>query len=766
MRIYELARELKVPGKTLLAKCMAMGIPARNNFSGLAEPEVERLRAAFAPAARAAVPVSPEKTEELPTPEAKAAPATVVEVPTVPREKEIPPRPRRGESRLPEEAIERPRRRFRVQPDDEDIAVEEEEEEVLPLVRGTGVIQATPLQITQRKRPPKRKREVKRPSRAPTTTTPSEVTCSVPITVRELSAKTGIKASRILYHLMQMGLMLNINSLLDAEHVELLGQELGIKIEIQRATSAEAMVEEIEQAPDRPEDLKPRAPVVAFLGHVDHGKTSLLDRIRRTNVAAQEHGGITQHIGAYRVAIGDKHVVFLDTPGHEAFTAMRARGANVTDIVTLVVAADDGVMPQTEEAIDHARAAGVPIVVAINKCDKPEAQPTRVKQQLAKLGLQPEEWGGDTVCVEVSALTGKGVDELVEMLALVAELRELKANPNRPARGTVIEASMSGSRGPMATVLVQNGTLRVGDVVLVGCTYGRVKALMDDRGRRVKEAGPSTPVSVLGLNALPEAGDRLVVLDDYHKARAVAEARLQQKQAAAVTQRQHVTLENIFSSIEAGRVQELRLILKADVRGSLEALDQIIAGISTNEVRIRVLRRSVGSVTTSDVLLADASDAVILGLNVGVDAAARTLAEEKGVSVRVYNVIYRVKEEIERALAGMLAPQEREVIGGHAEVRRVFHISRYGNVAGCRVLDGVVARNHRVRLIRDGAVVHDGRIASLRREKDDVREVREGFECGILLDGYNDIKVGDVIETYWVEQVTRTLDSATPTPTA
>jgi len=757
MRVYELARELKVPGKTLLAKCMALGIPARNNFSGLAEGEIARLRAAFSPAARAAPPPESGVKKSAPTAEQKTA--TGADTAAAPRAKETAARPRRGE-RHREEEPPRPRKRLRLHPLEED---EDESEEEDFSTRGMGLIQATPLQVTQRKRPSRRKREAKRSTRAPAAA-PSEVTLSVPISVKDLSAATGVKASRILYHLMQMGLMLNINSTLDAEHVELLAQELGLTIHVRRAASAETLIEQAEQVADRPEDLKPRAPVVAFLGHVDHGKTSLLDRIRQTDVAAKEHGGITQHIGAYRVTIGEKNVVFLDTPGHEAFTAMRARGANVTDIVALVVAADDGVMPQTEEAIDHARAANVPIVVAINKCDKPEADPNRVKQQLAKLGLQPEEWGGDTVCVEVSALTGKGVDDLVEMLALVAELRELKANPNRSATGAVIEAAVSESRGPVATVLIRNGTLRVGDVVVVGSTYGRVKALIDDRGRRVREAGPSTPISVLGLNSLPAAGDKLVVLDDLHKARAVAESRLRQQRETAVTQRRHVTLENLFSSIEAGQVRELKLILKADVRGSLDALDQVVAGISTDEVRIRVLRRSVGGVTTSDVLLADASDAIILGLNVGVDPAARALAEEKGVSVRAYKVIYRVKEEIERALVGMLTPEEREVIGGHAEVRRIFHISRYGNVAGCRVLDGVVARNHRVRLIRDGVVVHDGRIASLRREKDDVREVREGFECGILLDAYNDIKVGDVIESYWVEQVARTLDGAETAP--
>ena len=496
---------------------------------------------------------------------------------------------------------------------------------------------------------------------------------------------------------------------------------------------------------------------MTFLGHVDHGKTSLLDRIRKTDVAVHEHGGITQHIGAYRVTLGGKTVVFLDTPGHEAFTSMRARGANVTDIAVLVVAADDGVMPQTEEAIDHAKAANVPMVVAINECDKPEANPVRVRQELSKLGLQPEEWGGDTVCVDVSAVTGKGVDDLMEMLTLVAELRELKANPAKAASGIVLDAQMSGSRGPVATVLVREGTLRIGDVMVCGAAFGRVKALYDDRGRSLREAGPSSPVAVSGLNTLPEAGDRLMVLSDLQKARAIAEERQIRAREAAVTQREHVSLENLFASIEAGHVQELMLIIKGDVRGTLEAVNKVLAGISAPGIKVRVLRASVGGITTSDVLLADASDAIIIGMNVVADPVARALAEQKRVSIHTYNVIYRVKEEIEKALVGMLKPEEREVVTGHAEVRQVFRISRLGAIAGCYVRDGTIARNHRVRLLRDSAIIHDGRIASLRRVKDDVREVREGFECGIHLESYDDVKVGDLIEAYQIEKIAPTL---------
>ena len=586
---------------------------------------------------------------------------------------------------------------------------------------------------------------------------PTSFSVEAPISIKDLSSAIGVKANVIMLKLMTQGALMNINAVLTAEQVQQLAKELNIEIALRAAVTAETTVERIEAREDKPEDLKPRPPVVTFMGHVDHGKTSLLDRIRKTEVAAHEHGGITQHIGANRVTLGDKSVVFLDTPGHEAFTAMRSRGANVTDIATLVVAADDGVMPQTEEAIDHAKAAGVPIVVAVNKCDKPEANPQRVRQELSKLGLQPEEWGGDTVFVDVSAITGKGVDELVEMLALVAELRDLKANPNKHALGTVLDANVSGSRGPVATVLVQDGTLRVGDVIVCGGTFGRVKAIFDDHDRPLREAGPSTPVGVVGLDTLPDAGDRLIVLDDIQKARAIAEERVAKARLAAANKREHVSLENLFSSIEQGRVKELRLIIKADVRGTIEALNKILGEIESKEVKLNVMRASVGEITTSDVLLADASDALIVGMNTVPNTAARALAEQKGVAIHTYNVIYRVKEEIEKALAGLLSPEEKEVVSGHAEVRRLFRITRVGNVAGCYVRDGVIARSNRVRLVRDGVVVYTGKLGSLRREKDDVREVREGFECGMHIEGYDDIKAGDVIESFAVEKVARTL---------
>ena len=763
MRVYELAKELGIAGKDLLNRCKALGLKAAGNFSGLSDADASLVRAAYGGASRpegvseprerrkksagAGVPAAPTGAQDAKPqagkpPQAPAAPQT----PAAPQD--------------PERASARKRRRSRshrrnVEEDDVDMPLD------LP-ARKAGVIHATPLPSSRK--PARKRRAFRRPRRlsalTPAAARPTEATVEVPATVRDVSAAVGVKANQIIYKLMQLGVMANINSPLDADQVELLAQEFKLTIHTRPAASVEQAVEKIEQETDRPEDLTPRAPVVTFLGHVDHGKTSLLDRIRRSDVVSHEHGGITQHIGAYRVTVGDKTVVFIDTPGHEAFTAMRARGANVTDIAVLVVAADDGVMPQTEEAIDHARAADVPIVVALNKCDKPEANPLRAKQQLSNLGLQPEEWGGDTVCVEVSAETGAGVDELVEMLALVAELKELKANATRPARGAVLEAQMTESHGATATVLVEDGTLHVGDVVVAGDAYGRVKALIDDRGCGQKEASPATPVTVIGLSNLPGAGDRMLVMDDIQKARAVAEERRRKMREARVMQRQHVTLENLFDSLEEGALRELLLILKADVRGTLEALVQMVDRITSSEVKVRVLRASAGGVSTSDVLLADASDAIIIGLNVGVDPVARGMAEEKGVSIRVYDVIYRVKDEIERALVGMLKPREKEVVMGHTEVRRIFKISRYGSIAGCYVLDGAVARNHRIRLVRDGAVIHQGRLDSLRREKNDVREVREGFECGMHIDGYDDIKVGDVIETFRVEQIARTLDDA------
>ena len=577
-----------------------------------------------------------------------------------------------------------------------------------------------------------------------------------PVTVKSFSETVGVKANAILGKLLQQNIVATMNHILDEETVQKMAGEFKVEITLKKARDLE---QELTAAipPDRPEDLRPRPPVVTFLGHVDHGKTSLLDFIRKSHVTAGEAGGITQHIGAYKVVRNGRSVVFLDTPGHEAFTAMRARGANVTDVVVLVVAADDGVQPQTEEAISHARAAKVPIVVAINKCDKPTANPLRVKQQLVGLDLTPEEWGGSTVCVEVSALTGKGVDEMLEMLALEAELLELRANPSGPARGTVLEARISQERGAVATVLVRNGTLRRGDVMLAGHAWGRVRAMADDRGRLVKEAGPATPVEVYGLSKVPDASDNFIVLQDAEKARMIAEDRARRKRLASLVAREHVTLENLYSRIAEGNVRELPVVLKADVKGSIEVLQKQLTDIGTTEVKIHILHSGVGGISQSDVLLADASDGIIIGFHVVPEESARRVAEEKGVDIRLYEIIYKVIEDLKKALSGMLAPEKKEVVIGHVHIRTTFKVSKVGTVAGCFVTDGKLVRNANIRLIRENVVIYTGKMASLKRFKDDVREVREGFECGIKIEGYDDIKIGDVIEAFEVHEIARTV---------
>jgi translation initiation factor IF-2 len=764
MRVHELAKELGVTSDELLKRCKQLGMKAGNRLAGLSAAEAAALRqklpagAKKVPAATGAPKPATHAAPKAPLAPQKSQPvAAAAKVATPPHAPPAPP----DKLKVPEGAEDlraaaaRKRRKGRGGSAEEDDSMLPDTVKVLGRYIPPSSIPRYPRRGMRRQHA----RAPRRPSTKPLAEKAAIQELRAPMSVKALSSALGIKANQILLKLMALGAMFTVNVLLDAEQMRLMLREFGLDIAVLEAVTAETTVTDIEQVTDRPEDLQPRVPVVTFLGHVDHGKTSLLDCIRKTDVAAHEYGGITQHIGANRVTVGGKTVVFLDTPGHEAFTDMRARGANVTDIAVLVVAADDGVMPQTEEAIDHARAANVGIVVAINKCDKPEANPTRVRQELTKLGLQPEEWGGDTVMVDVSAVTGKGVDELIEMLALVAELKELKANPKKPARATVLDAAMSGSRGPVATVLVQDGTLKVGDVIVCGAAFGRVKALYDDHDRPLKEAGPSWPVAVIGLTELPQAGDRLIVLDDLQKARAIAEERQHKAREAVMTHREHVSLENLFTSIEAGRLRELQLIVKGDVRGTIDALQKVLGSIVSPEVKLHVLRASVGAISTSDVLLADASDALVVGLNVVPDSAARALAEQKGVAIHTYNVIYRVKEEIERALSGMLKPEERETLGGHAEVRKVFRISRVGNVAGCYMRDGTVLRSHRVRLVRDGTVVFTGRIASLRREKDDIKEAREGFECGIRIEGYDDVKVGDVIESFLIEKIARTLGS-------
>ncbi|MDK2836601.1 MAG: translation initiation factor [Thermosediminibacterales bacterium] len=574
------------------------------------------------------------------------------------------------------------------------------------------------------------------------------------ISVKELASKINKEPAQVIKKLFDYGVMATINQEIDFDSASIIVEEFGLKAEKEKnIVDEEENMFDIKQ-PDNPESLVPRPPIVTIMGHVDHGKTSLLDAIRETNVTAQEAGGITQHIGAYKINVDGKQIVFLDTPGHEAFTAMRARGAKVTDISVLVVAADDGVMPQTIEAINHSKAAKVPIIVAINKIDKPNANPDRVKQQLSEHGLIPEDWGGDTICVPVSALKKQGLDNLLEMILLVAEVAELKANPNRPAVGTIIEAKLDRGRGPVATVLVQNGTLKIGDAIVAGSAYGRVRAMIDDKGERVKQAGPSMPVEVLGLSDVPHAGDLLYTVEDDKLARQIADKRKEkQREAEFKASHQKVSLEELFNQIEKGEVKELNIIIKADVQGSVEALKQALERLSNDEVEVKVIHGGVGAITETDIMLAAASNAIVIGFNVRPEGNARKVAEKEQVDVRTYRVIYNAIEDIQLAMKGVLEPKFEETIQGRLEVRAVFKISGVGVIAGCYVLEGKVTRNSQVRVIRDGVIIFEGKVESLKRFKEDVKEVTAGYECGIGLEKFNDIKEGDILEVFVLKEV-------------
>ena len=574
------------------------------------------------------------------------------------------------------------------------------------------------------------------------------------ITVKDLTERIGKPAGEILKKLFLLGIMANINSELDFDTASLVCTEFGVELEMKLDRTAEDALTEETGAEDTEDQLQPRPPVVTIMGHVDHGKTSLLDYIRKSHVTAGEAGGITQHIGAYTVNLNGRIITFLDTPGHEAFTAMRARGTQATDIAVLVVAADDGVMPQTVESINHARAAGVPIIVAINKMDKEGANPDRVKQDLTAYNLVPEEWGGDTIMAPVSALTGEGVDDLLEMILLQADVMQLRANPNRMARGVIIEAKLDKNRGPLATVLLKNGTLHVGDNIVAGMASGRVRAMLNDRGERVKEAGPSMPVEIAGFTEVPEAGDDMMAVADDRLSRQVAQER-REKMRAARTATTKVSLDNLFDNINEGKLKNLNLIVKADVQGSVEAVKQALEKLSNDEVKVHILHSAVGAITKDDVNLASAFGAIIIGFNIRPDASAREAAAREEVDIRLYRIIYQAIEDIEAAMKGMLAPQYREEIIGHAEVRSVFKVSGVGMVAGCYVKDGKLQRNASVRLVRDNIVVFDGKLSSLRRFKDDVKEVAAGYECGVGLENYNDIKENDEIECFIQQEIER-----------
>ncbi len=612
---------------------------------------------------------------------------------------------------------------------------------------------------TRRSRSGKKPRGGHRTALAPTRKSHAEV--EPPITVRVLSETIGIKASDLLRKLMAMNQLVNINATLDEELAVMLAMEFGVELQVVYETTSEDEMIESFAATSSPENLQSRPPVITILGHVDHGKTSLLDRIRKANVVNSESGGITQHIGAYQVEFDGRAVTFVDTPGHEAFTAMRARGANVTDIVVLVVAADDGVMPQTVEAIAHAKAAEVPIVVALNKIDLPNVDTTsnitKIYGELAQQGLTPVDWGGDVEVVKTSATSGQGIPDLLLTLETIAELHELKADPTRPANGTCLEASLSEGRGVVATVLVQEGTLRVGDVIVCGDGYGRVRALFNDKGRSIDQAGPSTPVEVSGLDIVPSAGENFGVVDDISRAREVAETRRNRARDLAHADRQAVTLENLYSKMAEQKVKSLNLILKADVQGSIEALTKELEKLQNEEVPVRILLKAVGGITESDIVLADASQAIVIGFRVAPEDRAIAMAEEKKIEIRRYDIIYQVTDDVKKAVEGMLIPEVKEVHLGRAVVRQVFKISKVGAVAGCFVTQGTFERSAKVRLIREGREIYKGSIEALKRFKEDVKEVPQNFECGIKIGNFDDVKVGDVIEAYRIDIIRRTL---------
>ncbi len=612
-----------------------------------------------------------------------------------------------------------------------------------------GRVKRTKKEVQKDKRKDKKRIREKREEKPEK----KKMVVETPIIVKELAEKFQVSPGELITKLMSLGVMANINQEVAPDAIKTLAEEMGYSVELKAAETDKLEKNIMTEEEEDPRNLKPRAPVVTVLGHVDHGKTSLLDAIRETKVTSQEAGGITQHIGAYQAVINNQKIVFLDTPGHEAFTSMRARGAQVTDVAVLVVAADDGVMPQTVEALNHARAAGVPIIVAVNKIDKTNANQDRVKQQLTEYGLVPEEWGGETIFVPVSALKGEGLENLLEMILLLAEMAELKANPNANARGIVIEAKLDKGRGPVATILIQNGSLKVGDAVVCGPIYGKVRAMINDKGQTVKKAVPSMPVEVLGFSDVPEAGDIFQVVKDDKMARQIAEKRSTKKREQELQKTRKVSLDDLFKQIQEGQIKDLNIIIKGDVQGSVEALKDSLLNLTNEEVRLQVIHTGVGAITESDIMLAAASDAIIIGFNVRPEPNARRMAELENVEVKLYRVIYEIIEDIKAAMTGMLDPKYEEVVLGRAEIRQTFKVSRLGNIAGCYVTEGKITRDSGIRVIRNGIVIHEGKIDSLKRFKDDVREVVDGYECGIMLEKFNDIKEEDILEAFVMQEV-------------
>ncbi|MFJ8243936.1 translation initiation factor IF-2 [Peribacillus asahii] len=710
LRVHEYAKQKNVSSKDIIEKLKEMNIEVTNHMTALDDSTVQKLNESLQPKQEQEVPKTSSTVEQY---EAEADAKSTVNKEKVKKKPVAGPGAKKpGQGQFNKGKNNRNKNKQR------------------------------PQQTQQAPAPKRKEKEL-----------PAKITFYESLTVQELAKKLHREPSELIKKLFMLGVMATINQTLDKDAIELIAAEYGVEVEEEirvDLTDLESLVTEDEEA-----DLQERPAVVTIMGHVDHGKTTLLDSIRKTKVTEGEAGGITQHIGAYQVNVNDKKITFLDTPGHAAFTTMRARGAQVTDITIIVVAADDGVMPQTVEAISHAKAAEVPIIVAVNKMDKPAANPDRVMQELTEHGLVPEDWGGDTIFVPISAKQGDGIDSLLEMILLVSEVEEYKANPTRRANGTVIEAQLDKGRGSVATLLVQNGTLKIGDPIVVGNTFGRVRAMVNDLGRRVKEAGPSTPVEITGLNEVPQAGDRFIVFEDEKTARQVGETRAQRQLVSQRNEGSRVTLDTLFEQMKQGDIKELNIILKADVQGSAEALAASLQKIEVEGAKVKIIHSGVGAITESDVILATASNAIVIGFNVRPDVNAKRAAESENVDVRLHRIIYKVIEEIESAMKGMLDPEFEEKIIGQAEVRTTFKVSKIGTIAGSYVIEGKITRDSGVRLIREGVVVFEGEIDALKRFKDDVKEVATNYECGITIKNYNDIKEGDIIEAYVMEEIER-----------
>ncbi|MBM6828138.1 translation initiation factor IF-2 [Anaerotignum lactatifermentans] len=772
MRIYELAKQLGVANKDLMEKMKSIGLEANSHMSMVSEADAEKITALYQPAAQKAE----EKKEEK-----KAAPAQQKKqnAPKQEASRQKPQEKQKPQDRQEKKDGQEQKNRGDRKPQDSRPAQNNQNQKNRPNnqsaqngqnnqnqgkkdKKGKGKKDQKP-----RENPMERRRremeeeaalmaELEALEAAEKAANADPVIKTIPatISVKELAEVLGKKGSDLVMALMKKGQMLNINATLDFDSAAAIAEDYNVILE--KEEEKDIMETVFAEEEDDEKDLQERPPVVVVMGHVDHGKTSLLDAIRHSNVTKGEAGGITQHIGAYTVQIDGKPITFLDTPGHEAFTAMRMRGAQITDIAVLVVAADDGVMPQTVEAINHAKAAGVEIIVAINKMDKPSANPDRVKQELVEYELLAEDWGGQTICVPVSAATKEGIDTLLEMITLVAEMKELKANPKKKARGAIVEAQLDKGRGPVATVLVQNGTLQVGDPIVAGAAYGKIRAMTDDKGRRVKKAGPSTPVEILGLSEVPSAGDSFYVAESEKQARQVAESIIAKNRENLIKETpQKVSLDDLFSQIQSGNMKELNIVVKADVQGSVEAVRQSLERLSNEEVRVRIIHGGVGAITESDVMLASASNAIIIGFNVRPEPAAKAFADEEKVDVRLYRVIYNAIEDVTAAMKGMLDPVFEEQVQGHAEVRQLFKASGVGTIAGCYVKDGKFTRSSQVRIIRDGIVVYEGDLESLKRFKDDVKEVAAGYECGLVFKKFNDVKEGDWVEAFTMVEVPR-----------